>query len=141
MSTNRYYGETGHQDSPSSLSFRRGRPTIRVRTSEGSTVVELLNADFLFAAEDIAELGRPLHRLVDAGHTRLVVDLSGARSMSSDVLGMLAELHRRLEKVGGRLGLIRTDPIVRDMLRICRLDRYLAVVPDEAGRDSRPKIA
>jgi anti-anti-sigma factor len=117
---------------------RRGRPSIRVRTVEASTVVELVDAEFLFAEEDIAEVAGSLDRLVEAGHTRLVLDLSGVRSMSSDVLAMLAELQRRLETVGGRLRLIRADSAVRDMLRICRLDRYLAVEPD---RDSRARIA
>jgi anti-anti-sigma factor len=112
---------------------------VRVRTTDGKTVVEVLDAEVLFAQEDIAELAGQLRRLVEAGHTRLVLDFSGVRSMSSDVLGALAGLHRRLEAVGGRLGLSRPDPAIRDMLRICRLDRYLDVDPDEAGRGSRPR--
>ena len=82
---------------------RCGRPTIRVRTAEGAPIVEVRDAEVLFAGDDIAELAGQLQRLVEAGHTRLVLDFSGVRSMSSDVLGMLVELHRRLETVGGRL--------------------------------------
>jgi len=140
MSTNRYHGAMDCYGSTSSTSVRSGRPTIRVRIVEGSTVVEFVNAEFLFAEEDIAELVGPLRRLVDVGHTWLVLDLSGVRSMSSDVLAMVADLQRRLEKVGGRLRIVRAEAAVREMLRICRLDRYLAVEPDEAGRGSRAKV-
>jgi anti-anti-sigma factor len=142
MSTNR--GSVG-RDRQDLSSFtpgpagRCGRPTIRVRTVEGSTFVDVLDAEVLFNPEDIAELAGPLRRLVEAGHTRLVLDFSGVRSMSSDVLGTLAGLHRQLEEAGGRLGLCRPDPAIRDMLRICRLDRYLEVDTDDAGRDSRPR--
>ncbi len=144
MSTNRGTIERDRQGLSSyvpGLSGRDGRPTIRVRTVEGRTIVEVLDAEVLFNPDDIAELAGQLRRLVEAGHTRLVLDFSGVRSMSSDVLGSLAGLHRQLEEVGGRLGLARPDPAIRDMLRICRLDRYLEVDPDDAGRESRPRTA
>ncbi len=144
MSTNRglfeqdRQGRSMHASGPPD---RCGRPTIRVRTVGGSTIVEVRDAEVLFAQDDIGELAGQLRRLVEAGHTRLVLDFSGVRSMSSDVLGTLAGLHRQLEGVGGRLGLSRPDPAIREMLRICRLDRYLEVEPDDAGRDSRPMTA
>jgi anti-anti-sigma factor len=144
MSTSRSSVERDRQGPStyaSGLPGRGGRPTIRVRTLEGSTIVEVLDVEDLFTQDDIGELARQFRRLVESGHTRLVLDFSGIRSMSSDVLGTLAGLHRQLEEVGGRLGVTRPNPAIRDMLRICRLDRYLEVDPDEAGRDSRPRIA
>ncbi len=90
-----------------------------------------LNAEVLFAEEAIADLTAQLRRLVEAGHTRIVLDFRRVRLVSSDVLGTLAGLHRRLEKLGGRLSLCRPDPVLRDMLRICRLDRLFDIVPGE----------
>src|SRR5439155_4157205 len=80
------------------------RPTVRARLVDGITVVEVLDAETLFTAEAIADLTAQLRRLVEAGHTRMVLDFRGVRSVSSDVLGTLAGLHRRLDKLGGRLG-------------------------------------
>jgi anti-anti-sigma factor len=108
------------------------RPAVRVRTVDGLTVVDVLDAENLFAAEAIAELAAQLHRPVEAGHTRMLLNFRGVRSMSSDVLGTLAGLHRRLEKLGGRLGLSDPDPGLRDMLRICRLDRLFEIVAEGA---------
>ena len=103
------------------------RPTVRVRTVDGSTVVDILNAETLFSADDISDLGDHLHRLVEAGHSQLLVNFQAVRSMSSDVLGLLAALHRRLEKSRGRLALTGVDPVLGDMLRICRLDRVFDI--------------
>jgi len=138
MSTNRVHTGTDRHEPLSFTYGRSERPTIRYRSTAEGTVVEFRNAGFLFAGDDITELSGRLRRLVDAGHTRLVLDLSGVQAMSSDVLGMFAELHRRLEKVGGCLRLTRTSPVVRDMLRICGLDRYLAVEP---GCEPQARIA
>lgn len=107
------------------------RPTVRVRIVDGITVVEVLNAEILFAAEAIAELAAQLRNLVDTGHPCIMLDFSGVRSMSSDVLGTLAGLHRLLEKIGGRLSLYGPPPVLRDMLRICRLDRVFDIHPVE----------
>jgi anti-sigma B factor antagonist len=60
-----------------------------------------------------------------------VLDFRGIRSMSSDVLGILAALYRRLEESRGRLALCGLDPAFREMLRICRLDRFFDI-QDEA---------
>jgi anti-anti-sigma factor len=106
-----------------SRSARRNRQlNLQVRTVEGTTVVDVLNAETLFAEDDISDLGDQLHGLVEAGHTQLILNFDAVRTMSSDVLGLLAGLHRRLERSRGRLGLTGLDPVVRDMLRICRLD-------------------
>ena len=110
-----------------------GRPVFRVCTIDTITVVDILNAENLFAEEAIADLAAQLRSLVEGGHTRLVLNFRGVRSMSSDVLATLAGLHRRLEKVGGRLGLARPDAMLRDMLRICGLDRLFDIDCDAAG--------
>jgi anti-sigma B factor antagonist len=107
------------------------RPAIRVRAAEGTTVAVILDAEVLFAEEDISHLSEQLHRLANSGPTRLMLDFRGVRWMSSDVLGMLAALHRRLDRSRCRLALCGLDPILRDMLRICRLDRVLDLQPDE----------
>ena len=71
------------------------RPALRVRAVDGTAVVNIINAETLYAEEDISHLADQLHRLAEGGHTRLVLNFREVRTMSSDVLGMLAALHRR----------------------------------------------
>jgi anti-anti-sigma factor len=112
---------------PSRSGRPNGRLDLQVRAIDGTTVVDILNAETLFAADDISDLGDQLDGLIEAGHNQLLLNFRAVRSMSSDVLGVLAALHRRLEKSRGRLGLTGVDPVLCDMLRICRLDRVFDI--------------
>src|SRR3954470_6877400 len=74
------------------------RPALRVRDVDGTAVVDIINAKTLYAEEDISHLSNQIHRLAEGGQTRLVLNFREVHTMSSDVLGMLAALHQRLEK-------------------------------------------
>jgi anti-anti-sigma factor len=108
------------------------RPAIRVRSVDGTAVVDVINAETLYAEEDISHLANQLRRLAEDGHTRLVLNFREVHTMSSDVLGMLAALHRRLEKSRRRLTISGLDPVLSDMLRICRLERVFDLHADES---------
>ena len=113
-----------------------GRPALRVRAVDGTAVVDIINAETLYAEEDISHLSNQLLRLAEDGHTRLVLNFREVHTMSSDVLGMLAGLHRRLEKSRRRLGISGLDPVLRDMLRICSLERVFDFQADESEASS-----
>src|SRR3954452_10227730 len=108
------------------------RPALRVRAVDGTAVVDIINAETLHAEEDISHLADQLLRLAENGPTRLVLNFREVHTMSSDVLGMLAALHRRLEKSRRRLAISGLDPAPREMCRICRLERVFALHDDEA---------
>ena len=108
------------------------RPRIRVRPGDGHVIVELVDAEVLLEEDAVREVGDQLYALVAAGDTRLVLDFRRVRYISAAVLGKLVGLHRRVERARGRLRLRGLDPVLRDMLRICHLDRVLEIVPDEA---------
>jgi anti-anti-sigma factor len=108
------------------------RPALRVRAVDGTAVVDIINAEPLFAEEDISHLADQLRRLAEDGHSRLVLNFRQVHTMSSDVLAMLAALHRRLEKSQRRLAISGLNPVLHDMLRICRLERVFDLHADEA---------
>ena len=110
----------------------RRRPALRARAVDGTVHVEIINAETLYAEEDISHLADQLDRLAEGGHTRLVLSFREVHAMSSDVLGMLAALHRRLGSSRRRLAITGLDPALRDMLRICRLEPLFDLDADEA---------
>src|SRR5271166_4624266 len=112
------------------------RPALRVRAVDGTAAVDIINAEPLFAEEDISHLADQLRRLAENGHTRLVLNFREVHTMSSDVLGMLAALHQRLGKSRPRLAISGLNPVLRDMLRICRLERVFDLHVDEAEASS-----
>jgi len=122
----------GPESIPSARAAQGESPWLRVRVIGELSVVEIMDAEFLFEESAIREISRQLHRLVKQGRTRLLVNLGGVRSMSSQVLATLAGLYREVHRQHGRLGLYGLEPLFRDMLRICHLDRMLDIYADEA---------
>ncbi len=133
---------TGGSDPGASPSIvRDGLPYIKVRDVAGLRVVNVVNAEVLFEEGAIRQLRTQLHRLVEEGSTRLLLNFGGIRYISSAVLATLAGLYLRVERAQGRLGLFGVEPLLRDMLRICRLERVFDIYADEAEALSIGKAA
>jgi ABC-type transporter Mla MlaB component len=70
---------------------------------------------------------------------RVVVDLSDVPVLTTPGLSLLLAAARRMQNAGGRLIITGTRGRVEDLLRRCRLDAVLDIVPDpeEALRKAR----
>jgi anti-anti-sigma factor len=114
------------------LALADAPPRLRVRTIERAAILRFDGAEILFEESAVRAVSEQLNRLVEEGHTRLLVNFGGVRYLSSDVLGILAAVHKRIDPARGRIQLCGLDPLLRDMLRITHLDRVLDVCTDEA---------
>ena len=109
------------------------RPRLRVRVFERTALIRFEDAELLFDEAIVRELGEQLDRQIQSDvHSRLVVNFGGVRYLSSDVLGKLAWLAKRADAAHGRIQLCGLDPLLRDMLRITRLDGVFDLCGDEA---------
>jgi anti-anti-sigma factor len=73
-------------------------------------------------------LADDLYGLVDQHDmVNLVLDMSGVRFMSSDVLGTLVNLHRKARAAGGKLVLARVSDRIARMFHVTRLDTILTL--------------
>jgi anti-sigma B factor antagonist len=109
-----------------------GRPRIRVRAVDGFLVVDLVDAPILFGEDDVKEIGVHLSRLVEEGHTRLLLNLGEDRYLSGTMVGMLVGLHVRVQRARGRLRLCGIGPLIRDTLRICHVEHLFEICSDES---------
>ena len=105
---------------------------LRVRTIERAVTLRFEGAEILFEESAVRAVSEQLNRLVEEGHIRLLVNFGGVRYLSSDVLGILAAVHKKIDPARGRIQLCELDPLLRDMVRITHLDRVLDVCNDEA---------
>jgi anti-anti-sigma factor len=104
-----------------------------VQTVEPTAVVRFEEAEVLFEEDAVHTVARELRRLIeDEGYNRLVVNFSGVRHLSSEVLAILAGLQRKVDPVRGSIVLCGLDPLLRDMVRITHLDRVFDICGDEA---------
>ncbi len=64
---------------------------------------------------------------------RLVVDMSDVKVLGSMGLGMLVTLTKHCRAAGGRLAIYGIDPSLLELLKLTRLDSFLAIAKDEAS--------
>ena len=66
---------------------------------------------------------------IDAGRSRLIVDLSGTTFIDSSSLGVLIGAHRRLKLRGGALVVVCDNEAIVKTFRITGLDGVFTLVP------------
>lgn len=74
-----------------------------------------------------------LAAVIDRGACGMLIDLSPATFIDSATLGTLMGAAKRLTPAGGRLAVACSDPSVRRIFEITRLDRLLTVVDTPAA--------
>jgi anti-sigma B factor antagonist len=109
------------------------RPRTRVRAGDGFLVVDLVVAPLLIGEADVREIGDQLSRLVEEGHTRLLLNLGEDRYLSGTMVGMLVGLHVRVQHARGRLCLCGSGPLIRETLRICHVEHIFEFWSGELG--------
>jgi anti-sigma B factor antagonist len=104
-----------------------------VRVIERTAIVHFLDGEILFEEAVVRAIGDQLERLIEEGHTRVLLNFGGVRYLSCALLGRLAALQKaKIDPVRGRIQLCGLDPLLKDVLRITRLEREFDVCADEA---------
>jgi anti-sigma B factor antagonist len=102
-------------------------------TTAGRAVV--FQTSSLMNQADVERLKADLLRLVDGeNRTRLVLDFTEVQFLSSQVIGMLLSLHKRLTAAksadaGAEMVLCGLRPQLIELLKVTRLDRMLKIKP------------
>src|SRR3712207_3829128 len=80
------------------------------------------------------ELKQKLTDAIEAGHTRIVVDLTSTTFLDSTALGVLIGAVKRLRSRDGVLTIVNTDPNIAKTFEITGLDQIFTIRPtrDEA---------
>ena len=107
------------------MNFRIADEEIDAETQ----VIELGGEIDLYTAPEFKER---MVELIEAGKTRIVVDLSAATFIDSTTLGVLVGGVKRLRPGGGSLALVCTDQNITKIFEITGLDR---VFPIHASRE------
>ena len=119
------------------------RARLLVRPVGEVIIVECFSMQVQYADPATADLAASLMGLVKLGHVQILLNLQGVDFASGSLLGSLASLHLKVVKARGFFRLFGLEPVVRDALRICRLDTALEIYPSEAEALSarRPRPA
>jgi anti-anti-sigma factor len=108
------------------------RARLLVRPVGEVIIVKCFSMQVQYDDQETAELGESLKGLVKLGYLQILLNLQGVYFASGSLLASLACIHQEVVKAGGYLRLFGLEPIVRDALRICRLDTSLEIYESEA---------
>lgn len=79
---------------------------------------------------DVA-LRNAVHETLDAGHQKILIDLSGVSTIDSSGVGELVSAYTTVTNRGGKLKLLKIPPKVSDVLQITQLITVFESFDDE----------
>jgi anti-sigma B factor antagonist len=107
---------------------RRGVMKIEVR--DGVTVIRF-DAAAIGAVEGLETIAHDLRQLIGQSQpTKMIVDFSHVGFFSSQMLGLLVDVWRRLKDCGGILVISGINPNLTRVFRITSLDKVFQFYPD-----------
>lgn len=82
-----------------------------------------------------------LESALDAGHSRIIMDLAGLNYINSAGVGVILAATSRARSAAGDIVLVRPTPKVSDVFDLVGMHKFSHIVdtPDEAGRHFRPQ--
>jgi anti-anti-sigma factor len=107
---------------------------ITYKNVDGAAVVTFLETVSMFDGDKVRDVGNELLDLVDSKkYTKLVLNMTNARFVSSAMLAHLVKLHRRVQEVKGKIRLCCLRPVIMDAFRVSNFDKIFEIFPDEAA--------
>jgi len=107
---------------------------LQMSDVNGVAVIDFVDSGLMYEATLIQEIGEELHSLLmDHGRSRILLDFSHVRYLSSSMLGQLARLARNVESTRGQLKITGLGPVLRDTFRISHLEPLFEIFDDKAA--------
>jgi anti-sigma B factor antagonist len=99
--------------------------------TRGDILIVRFTAPAIGAAGDVQQLAQDLHALIEqAQPVKLIIDFSTVSFFSSQMLGLLVDVWRRLKDCGGRVVISGINPNLTRVFRITNLDKVFEFYPD-----------
>lgn len=110
------------------------RRHLSVHVVNGVAVVKFATPEAVFQTKEVQELDDELVRLfAEEGHSKVLLNLSGIRYLSSSMLVRLINLQKRVVQSQGQLVLCCLTPVMYDTFRVSKLDQLFKIFDDEAA--------
>ncbi len=111
----------------------------RTYQNKAFLVVEFSGGSLLPQAT-LKDLPAQLYPLIDEQHhTRIILDLSKVRDISSQFIGIIVAMHTKCSKAKGRFILVGLSDKLHELMSLTRLDRVIPIKPsigDAVERDA-----
>ncbi len=102
---------------------------IAVREKEGVRILDLKGR--LTAGKEVERLREAIHEQLEAGHTKLVLNMAGVDYIDSTGLGSLVVCFTRVQRAGGALKLLNLNRREIQLLILTKLTTVFELFDDE----------
>lgn len=103
---------------------------IDIKTEDGISIVSFLSPS-MSAVKDVEKIAKTLRAFVaDNEPMKIVVDFAEVSFFSSQVLGLLVEVWKKLKEYGGRVVICGINPNLGRVFKITKLDTLFDFYPD-----------
>ena len=96
----------------------------------GDWIIVRVTEPSLMDTRLIEQLGEAMRSLIDAGHIRIVLDLSRVEYISSRMVGLIVDQHQAANSAKGQLVLCGLSDKIVELLKLTRLNKMFRVEPD-----------
>lgn len=103
---------------------------MELQTHEDGSVTVLTVTGDLVIGDAESTFKKTVTRLLEEGHTRLLVDLQGVGFLDSSGLGALVRALTQSQKEGGQTKLLHAGPQIRKLLQMTKLDSVFEIHDD-----------
>ena len=90
----------------------------------------VLRVDGGLDSSNAREFGDRVQVLVDAGHTKLILDATKLQYISSLGVAVLLRLHGKMKPLGGDVIVANLQGTTWDVISLFQLDKVFAIFPD-----------
>ncbi len=104
--------------------------TMFTTQQQKSVLVVTVTAPSLMSMLSVRDIQPELYKLIDEqGNTKVVMDLSKVRDISSQFIGTIIAMHTKLSRKRGKLVLCGLNDKLSELMALTRLDRVISIVP------------
>src|SRR4051794_18650663 len=92
---------------------------LKVKEVDGVAIVDLVDADIVYASSVVQEIGQELRSLLkDHSFKNVLLNFNGVQYIASSMLGQLARLQKEMDAIRGQLKLAGLGPTLKDIFQI-----------------------
>lgn len=105
---------------------------VEITEKQGITVV-VFNADSISGIDNLQGVSKKIMSFIADNHPRkIVVDFVRVRFFSSQTLGLLLDIWRKLQEYDGHVVISGINPQLHRVFKITNLDKIFTFYPDQA---------
>jgi anti-anti-sigma factor len=107
--------------------------SLKLTVDDSRSDLAIIYTDGYINNQGGEEIARVAYELIDKGHKKLLLNLSGTKIVNSIGISILIEIIEKMIEIDGRLAFCRLTPTIEKTFNIMGLAQYAGIYADETA--------